>query len=424
MKILLSFSLLLVLFSCQETTTFATQQEDYNTYLVQKAPKTHTKYFNTWNNKITQDSLQLMSLGIVAGEYNNYFSKTADVVYLKKAELALEKALAVANIDKASYARALARNYISQHRFKEALQMAHLADRVGGGKEETQALLFDVYMELGEYDLAQTYLDSLTNMSSFGYLIRAAKWNDYKGDLDTTITLMEKALAKAESSKNANLLLWSYTNIADYYGHAGRIEDSYQNYLKALRLDPNNAYAKKGIAWIVFSYEKNGAEALRILDAITTNYKSPDYFLLKAEIHEYMGNMDKKAVNLDYYYNMVKNPNYGAMYNAYNIDFMLDHLQEYKKALALAQEEVTNRPTPETYNLLAKTYLKLGKEEKALQITQEKIVGKTHEPSILLTTAKVYKANGKSTQVEPIQKELKEASYELGPVIAKEIQSL
>lgn len=424
MKIILSFSVLLVLFSCQETTTFATQQKDYNVFLEQKSPKTHTKYFNTWNNKITQDSIQLMSLGIVAGEYNNYFSKTADIVYLKKAELALEKALAVANIGKASYARALARNYISQHRFKDALQMAHLADRVGGGKEETQALLFDVYMELGEYDLAQTYLDALTNMSSFGYLIRAAKWNDYKGDLDTTIQLMEKALAKAESSGDIGLRLWSYTNIADYYGHAGRIEDSYQNYLKALQLDPNNAYAKKGIAWIVFSHEKNGAEALRILDAITTNYKSPDYFLLKAEIHEYMGNKEKKAVNLDYYFNMVKNPNYGAMYNAYNVDFMLDHLQEYNKALELAKVEVANRPTPETYNLLAKSYLKLGKEEKALEVMQNKIEGNTHEPSILLTTAKVYKANGENARVKPLKKELEEAAYELGPVIAKEIQSL
>ena len=69
--------------------------------------------------------------------------------------------------------------------------------------------------------------------------------NDHNGDLDTTIRFMEKARDKAEASKNNGLMLWAYTNLADYYGHAGRIEDSYDHYLKTLRIDPENAYAKK-----------------------------------------------------------------------------------------------------------------------------------------------------------------------------------
>ena len=84
-----------------------------------------------------------------------------------------------------------------------------------------------------------------------------------------------------------------------------QLDLSYYYYLKALELNPNDAYAKKGIAWIIFSYEKNPEEALRILDAITENYSSPDYYLLKAEIADYMGSEEIQAKNLDLYFKSV-----------------------------------------------------------------------------------------------------------------------
>jgi hypothetical protein len=362
----------------------------------------------------------------VAGEYNSYFKKTGDIKYLKKAEKALIKAVEIANIGKAGYRRALARNYISQHRFKEALVLAEEANKIGGGRKETRSLLFDIHMELGNYEYAEKYLDSIKNMSDFGYLIRVAKWNDYKGNLDTTIKFMEKAMAKAESSNNRTLKLWSYSNIADYYGHAGRIEDSYRHYLKTLELDSQNAYAKKGLAWIVFSHEKNGKEALRILDNITANYNAPDYYLFKAEIAEFMNNETAIASNMDKYYTMVlaNADSYGAMYNAYNVEFYLNHTKQYEKALNLALNEVMNRPTAEAYGLLANTYLKIGKDKAALKIVENHILNKTFEPAILLTAAEVYKANNMMDKVSTLKQELIGAVYELGPSSKKEISQL
>jgi tetratricopeptide (TPR) repeat protein len=425
MKRILYVLVVLVLISCDvKENGLVTNPDDYNAYLVTAPTIDNSKYFELWNSKIDLDSTQLLSFGNVASEYHRFFSATGNISYLKKAEQALKKAVEIANINKGSYARALARNFISQHRFKDALEMVELAHNSGGAKENTQALFFDVHMELGHYELAQSYLDSIKNPSNFGYLIRAAKWNDYEGDLETTIHLMEKAMVKAESSKNRNLLLWSYTNIADYYGHAGRIGDSYSYYLKALKLDPRNAYALKGIAWVVYSHEKNGKEALRILDAIATNHHSPDYFLLKAELYDFMGNTKEKVKNMDGYFTSVENPQYGAMYNAFTIDFLLEHTNQGEKALKLALEEIENRATPESYNLLAKTYLSLGKEKEALKVIEQNVIGKTHEPGILLNAAAVYKANQRYDKVKNLKQELAEASYELGPITTKVIASL
>ena len=216
-------------------------KKDYNKYLVSNEIETTSKYFDLWNSKIRPDSMQLTSFGVVGGEYNRYFQQTGDIKFLKKAEKSLKKAVDIANIGKPGFYRSLARNYISQHRFKEALLLADSAAAIGGDFNENQSLFFDLHMELGNYQKAEQHLDSLKNMSDFGYMIRLAKWNDYKGDLDTTINFMEKARTKAETSKSKDLMLWSYTNLADYYGHAGRIQDSYNHYLKALEIDNNTS---------------------------------------------------------------------------------------------------------------------------------------------------------------------------------------
>lgn len=425
MRYITTFILVLFLSSCNtENSDRITAKQDYDKFLVSNAPNTSSKYFRTWNDKIKPDSTQLMSFGIVGSEYNRYFQNTGDIKYLKNAEKVLKKAADIANIGRAGTYRALSRNYISQHRFNEALQWADSARAIGSDVDQSQGLLFDVHMELGNYDVAEKYLDSLKNMDDFGYLIRLSKWNDFKGDLDTTIRFMEKARDEAENSKNTALMLWAYTNLADYYGHAGRIKESYQHYLKSLRIDPENAYAKKGIAWIVFSYEKNPKEAMRILDSVTRNYKSPDYFLLKSEIAEYMGDDMKKVANLEKFFKMVKDPSYGDMYNTHNISLYLNETEEYGKALELAKKEVKNRPTPESYSLLAYSLLKIGEKEKARDIVEAQIKGKTFEPAILLRAAEIYKATGSTERVNELKDELLGATYELGPSTEKEIAQL
>ncbi|TVZ14623.1 tetratricopeptide repeat protein [Maribacter sp. MAR_2009_72] len=426
MKFVRLLIIMILISSCssKENNGSIAQQADYNNYLEVKELSTSSKYFDLWNSKIRPDSMQLTSFGIVGGEYSRYFQQTGDIQYLKKAEQSLKRAVEIAAIGKAGYYRALARNYISQHRFKEALQLTDSAMAINGSKVEGQRLYFDIHMELGNYMLAEKYLDSIRNMSDFGYMIRLAKWNDYKGDLDTTIKFMELAGKKAESAKNSELMLWSYTNLADYYGHAGRIKDSYDHYLKALAIDKHNAYAKKGIAWILFSNDNNPKEAIRILDSVTETYRAPDYFLLKAEIADYMGNDLVRTKNLDRYFTLVQDPAYGDMYNAYNLGLYLDETKQYDKALNLANREVMNRPTPEAYSWLAFSHLRKGDKEKAMELMDTHVYGKTFEPALLYQAAEVYKANGIYDKVRELKAELIGALYELGPHMEKQIQDL
>ena len=382
------------------------------------------KELDFWKDKLQKQPNQYPYLKKIATANTLLFSSEGNIEYLVKAEKKLEELNRKTNHQNSSSLRALARNYISQHRFKEALVLVKKAEILGDNLKATQKMLFDVHLELGNYKEAESYLTKIKSFSDFDYLIRDSKWNDHIGDLDAAIRFMEKATKIAESANNKDLKIWSYTNLADYYGHNNEIEKSYSLYLKSLELNKNNSYAKKGIAWIVYSHEKNPDEALRILNSISKENVSPDYYLLKAEIAEFKNNLTSKNKNLDLYLLTVNNELYGAMYNQYNAKLFLEEFDKKKEALTIIQTEIKNRPTPQSYGLLAWYYFQTQEYKKALELMNFYVVGKTFEPETQYHLAEIYKVNGLTKKALKIKKELLESAFELGPLMEKRINNI
>ncbi|WP_179018805.1 tetratricopeptide repeat protein [Winogradskyella forsetii] len=424
-KNILPVILLATILSCNSNSDHVTNTIDYSNHLTTKIDSSELFVdVEFWTDKIEAAPNQFPYYVSRSGAYTGVFSKTGNIDYLIKAEKDLIAANEATNYKKASILRSLAANYISQHRFKEALELLKKAEANGEKLNNTKKMLFDVHLELGNYIYAETYLKDLKNKSSFDYLIRLSKWEDHNGNLDKAIENMEKAMAIAESSKIKSLRQWSYTNIADFYGHAGAIDKSYNYFLKALELDPDDAYAKKGIAWIVYSHENNPEEALNILNHVTTYYTAPDYDLLKAEIAEFQNNETLKSNAIQNYQQALNNKHYGDMYNGYNVSLYTDELLKPEIALEIAKIEVENRPTPQSYDLLAWSYFKQGNVEKANQIIEEYVDGKTFEPAVLYHVAEIYKAAGKTEKIEPLKEELIASLYELGPLMKTKIKQL
>lgn len=408
----------LVILSCDHKSVKIISANDYENYLSGSENKSllFTKAeIEYWQKKYDSAPNQTLYLSILASNYSKLFEITANINDLLKAEALLVQANETYKYSNVGTIRSLARNYISQHRFKEALILAKKAEAIGEGMKETQKLFFDVQMELGNYADAKKNLDLLQDQQDFDYLIRAAKWNDHLGDLKTTISLMEKAKMIAESFNNSYLKVWCYSNLGDYYGHYGNINKSYEYYLKTLAADPNNCYALKGIAWIAFSHDKNTKEAIRIVNAVSRRHNSPDFYLLKSQIAEYDNKIKMKKDNLDIYFAMLRNHKYGAMYNRYNALIYSEDKNKVSEALEIAKVEINHRPTPESYDLLAWSYFKMGDEKKALAIEQKYIIGKTSEPKINFHLAMIYKANNMTQKVSLLKEELLKSSFELGP---------
>ena len=418
---------ILFIFGCETKTEQITNTEDYSKYLSLKNNTSLTfahKEIDFWQKKYDAAPNQISYLSPLAANYNILFEYSGAIKNLYKSEYLLTKSNEAYDYSRVSTVRSLARNYISQHRFKEALELANKALAIGEGKKETQKLLFDVQMELGNYSEAVINLNAIRDMDSFDYLIRLAKWNDHKGDLETAITFMEKARDIADKEDNKVLKIWSYSNLGDFYGHAGRIQESYDSYLKTLVLDPNYSYALKGIAWIVFSSERNVKEANRIIEAITATHNTPDFYLFKSQIAQYQGSKSEEIKNRNAYFSMIDKNNYGAMYNKYSALIYADDKETAQKALQIAKIEVSHRPTADSYDLLAWAYLNVGENSKALEIAQNYVVGKSFEPKVQYHLAMIYKANNLGLKTKSIKKELLSSLYELGPDYEKKVNQL
>ncbi len=426
-KYIFAFCTLLLLSSCETENKKVTNSNDYNSYLELAENKTlqhaeSNKEF--WTGKLEQHPEQYSTLSKTAASYSQLFVATGDISYLKMAEADLLKLNEVTNYESPGALMSLAGNYISQHKFKESLELLTKAELIGDYLSDVQKMIFDVQLELGNYDMAKLYLEKIENMSDFDYLIRLAKWSDHQGNLDAAIKYLEKAKTIAESSKQKGIMLWTYSNLGDFYGHAGRIDESYRMYLKALEIDPNDAYSKKGIAWIAYSYEKNPEEALRILNTVTQTYQAPDYYLLKAEIYEFKGDNTSKKEQLNLYKKALQNESYGAMYNKYNVMLYTDENQNLEEAIAIAKIEVEHRPTPQSYDLLAWSYFNNDNIKEALNVVDKHVVGHTFEPMALYHSAEIYKAAGMFEKANALKKEIAESSYELGPIIAEKVEKI
>ena len=425
-----SLCLSLLLLGCNKQgdkdVTFTTNPIDYTSFLQADPIKSYAAALEEkefWSKRLGSDSTGVGDLGPLAGAYSKLFETSGDIQYLKDAEQVYKKAITVAAIKiQDGYKRALAKNYITQHRFKDAITLLEESYAGISNKHATELLLFDCYLEVGAYSKALQFLKKIENINQFDYLIRISKWSDHQGDLSAAIRYMQKALVIANSRKNLALQIWTNSNIADYYGHQGDIKASYNHYLKTLALQPDNAYAKKGIAWILYSKEYNTAQASELIDHLLANHNLPDYYLLKAEMASYQGDSVLSEEYMQQFFTLANNPLYGDMYNTHKI-MALVKTDPYK-ALQLALKEVDNRTTPQSYQLLALAQLASNLKQEALATITSFVAGKTSDPMALLHSAQVYKANGMLDKVTALKTTLLPASYELGPEVFKQVTAL
>jgi tetratricopeptide (TPR) repeat protein len=250
----------MLLMACNEPKKTITNSSDYNKYLSLTEENEKLQFAKDelvfWSSKFEKAPNQSTYLSKMASANNQLFEITGQIEFLNAADAQLAQTTEMRSHSSASLERALAKTRITQHRFLEAKHSLMIADSLGEQKIATQKMLFDVEMELGNYKEAEILLTKIGAEEDFDYLIRLAKWLDYKGNTEGDISKLELALIKAD---NDNLKLWLYSNLGDFYGHVGDIKQSYDHYLKTLAIDPHYLYALKGIAWINFSYENNVA---------------------------------------------------------------------------------------------------------------------------------------------------------------------
>jgi len=398
---------------------------DYNEFLKGKAVTSEVERvnheINFWQKRLDKDTGSYVNMLELARYQFSLFKLTGSIGALRNGDSLLKGSSARLNDADPEILFSLSQNSITQHQFRQAAYYNEAAAKQDGDLYIIRLLQFDTWMELGQYGDAYKSLESLKDKSTFDYLIRKAKWEDHKGNLEGAIELMEQAFEKVKDKK-MNLYCWALSNLADMYGHAGRIKESYNAYLAVLQKDPANLYCLKGIAWIAFAYDNNSAAARRILHYILSQADIPEIKLILAEISESENKPEESRQWINEFLTAVTKPGYGDMYNKYLIDIWAGEKQDQQKALLLAKKELSNRFTPETCDWLAWAHYQMGNYQEALKMSEAYVYKHTAVPDALMHTAFIYAANGKQQEAKEMLEECLESSFELGPVASKQIR--
>jgi hypothetical protein len=370
-----------------------------------------------WSDKLKGDTGSFGNMLQVGFNTLTHFKLSGNVHDLGVADSLFNVVIKKLNNKDAAVYLALTQNAITQHKFKEAEQYIFAAEKIGADAGTINLLKFDVSMELGNYLAAQLCLKKINNKEkNFDYLIRQAKYEDHEGNAEASIATMEKAYGLLKYSNKKSTQIWVTTNLGDMYGHSGRIQDAYNMYVKSLQLDSANVYALKGIANICFVHDKNAAEAERILQFILSTTDAPDLNLNLAEISEWKGDTKAKEAYLNTFLTKIEsNKDYGNMYNKYLVDIYLNDKIDAQKALHIAENEMNNRKTPETYSWLALANYKANNVGLATEIINKNVLNKTYEPLALYAASVILSKTDKKTSVK-LKEACMESAFELGPI--------
>jgi tetratricopeptide (TPR) repeat protein len=416
--------LLVVIFmsSCSQINQPITKVADYEPYLTAQPVSSYDLAADLafWQARLERMPHDEASLLKLAGLHSTLFRKTGDVKTLTSSDSLYHHVLTT-TWGKAGVYLALAQNAITRHEFRQAQKFAEAAREAGGRKAASLLVITDVALELGDVAQAKNILSQFTNQNSFAHRIRQVKVKDHEGDLDSAIIIMEQAFERIKGNKE--LYCWSLSNLADMYGHAGRIEDAYYAYLAVLQKEPSYDYALKGIAWIALSHDHNYAEAKRIITTLAARKRMPEAHLMLAEIAALENNETEKTNQLTQFVNLTNRADYKTMYAKYLANIYADDLAKPEVSLAIAEEEIRNRPTPQSYDLKAWALLQLGRAEDALLTANQHVQGKTFEPDAAYHLGMIYLANSQSIEAEKYLELALESSFELGPIVTRDIKN-
>ena len=413
--------ILLFAFSCDQENKTVTAFSDYAPYLTitKVSSDLREEEIGFWAERLATNHKDEASLVKLAGLYAERFKTSGQIQDLMLSDSLYQSALSGTPDGNVDVFHCLATNAITQHKFRLAKDYAEKALTIKDKKAGTLLILTDVSLELGDYARATRILKQFKNKRSFAYLIREMKLKDHEGKLDTAIVLMEQAYQRIRG--NRALAQWTLSNLADMYGHAGRIEEAYRAYLAVLKIDPNDDYALRGIAWIAFSNDGNTKDAKKIMAGLASRKRMPEAYLMLAEIASAEGSEAEKLFYLRKFSSLVNQPNYKTMYHKYLATIEAEDFKNPAACIAIANEEIANRPTPQSYDLLAWGYYNQKNFEKALEVAQQYVEDQTFEPDAYYHLGMIYLATGDKNKSKQFLKEAQKSEFELGPSTSAKI---
>ena len=319
--------------------------------------------------------------------------ETSDFAYYELAEKSLQKSISMFSLLDLSAVLPLthlAAVYMGEHRFTDAAQFANQAAAVGSGDLSPFAILGDAHADMGDYEEASGYYETLlihlpSQQSSRNYSYmhdsRVSYLRFVRGDTAGAIDLVERALNTAvQANMPAENVAWTYFQLGEYLFQSGDLSGAEAAYQQALNRYPGYYRGLSGLAKVRVAQQRY-QDAIQLYGKTIDIIPIPEYVAALGDLYSKTGQKQeaKKQYDLVEYIGYLNGLN-AHTYNRELAAFYADHDMKLKESLDLAQKELEVRRDVYTQDVLAWSLYKNGKTKDASIAMEKALAMGTKDP--------------------------------------------
>lgn len=319
--------------------------------------------------------------------------ETADPAFYAEAEVAVEKALALAPDDfEARKARVWLR--LGRHDFGRAREEARELNRIAPDDVQVYGFLADASAELGDYAEAERAAQWMLDLrpGNVPGLTRAAYLRELFGDLDGAFELMAAAYAQTPASESEERA-WLLTQISHLHVVQGAPEAAEADLQQALAMFPGYHYALAELAKVRGAQGRH-AEAVDLLRQRHEAAPHPENLYDLALALQRAGRREARAAWQRF--EREARAETGNVDNA-NRELVLyyaDHARRPSAALEVARRERERRRDVRTLDAYGWALFVAGRREEAREALREALAVGTRDPEILRHARAVLRGRG------------------------------
>ena len=196
-----------------------------------------------WHQALDADPKSAVALGRLAALHLQRAREGGGWADYLEAESYSRRSLAVRVHRNGSTAVTLASALLAQHRFAEAFDVARTLVEREPDVPQYRALLGEVAMELGRYDVAGAMLDSLwAERTQLSIAPRLARWHELNGRVAAARSVLERARDEAMGRRDVprETKSWFHWRVGDLAMRSGKLRDAREAFDEGLAIEPKD----------------------------------------------------------------------------------------------------------------------------------------------------------------------------------------
>jgi len=272
------------------------------------------------------------------------------------AERALRRALKDEPLDYDAR-RMLAAVYLSEHRFRDAIDEAERARDARPTDDWNYGVLGDGHLELGEYEQAFAALQKMMDLRpTAGAYARAAYAFELRGRLDEALEAMRLS-TDATSPNDPESIAWHHAQLGELYRQLGRLDEAEKEFEWADRSFPGHPFARTGLAKLK---EARGdlPGALAAYADLMARTPSPDLAEKLGDMYAALGRRSEAAQQFAL---AEAGWRFDAPQPTFLARFLAEHDRKIDEAVQIAERTAAERHDIFTEDALAWCYFKAGR---------------------------------------------------------------